>query len=78
MHLSPINVSVHTTNGELRKKMLNNRFAGDILEKLEFLAKNRKIHLLFLKLKVYFHRIKTSIFENVRKESGCFHKIKEV
>ncbi len=29
--LSPINISVHTTNGELRKKMLNNRFAADTL-----------------------------------------------
>ncbi len=28
--LSPINISVHTTNPELRKKMLNNRFAGRI------------------------------------------------
>ncbi|NEU03822.1 MULTISPECIES: DUF512 domain-containing protein [Clostridium] len=35
--ISPINVSVHTTNPELRVKMLNNRFAGniyDILKKL--------------------------------------------
>lgn len=33
--LSPINVSVHTTNPELRCKMLNNRFAGKALEKLQ-------------------------------------------
>lgn len=36
MHVSPINVSVHTTNPELRCKMLNNRFAGrcfDIMKK---------------------------------------------
>ncbi|GAA0788804.1 DUF512 domain-containing protein [Hathewaya limosa] len=26
--ISPINISIHTTNPELRKKMLNNRFAG--------------------------------------------------
>ena len=32
--LSPINISVHTTNPELRCKMLNNRFAGTALEKL--------------------------------------------
>lgn len=35
--ISPINVSVHTTNPQLRIKMLNNRFAGniyDILKKL--------------------------------------------
>lgn len=31
--LSPINISFHTTNPELRCRMLNNRFAGDILEK---------------------------------------------
>ena len=36
--ISPINVSVHTTNPELRKKMLNNRFAGNIYERLEKLA----------------------------------------
>lgn len=29
--LSPINISVHTTNPELRCKMLNNRFAGERL-----------------------------------------------
>lgn len=33
--LSPINISVHTTNPELRCKMLNNRFAGTALEKLD-------------------------------------------
>lgn len=35
MHISPINVSVHTTNPELRCKMMNNRFAGDALRHLE-------------------------------------------
>lgn len=32
MHVSPINVSVHTTNPTLRCKMLNNRFAGRCFE----------------------------------------------
>lgn len=32
--ISPINVSVHTTDPDLRKKMLGNRFAGNILERL--------------------------------------------
>ncbi len=36
--ISPINVSVHTTNSELRKKMLNNRFAGNINDRLKRLA----------------------------------------
>lgn len=36
-HLEPINISFHTTNPELRCKMLNNRFAGDILEKTDML-----------------------------------------
>lgn len=36
--ISPINVSVHTTNPELRIKMLNNRFAGNIYERLKRLA----------------------------------------
>ncbi|MDF2542001.1 MAG: hypothetical protein K0S47_1719 [Herbinix sp.] len=33
--LSPINISVHTTNEELRCRMLHNRFAGSSLEKLQ-------------------------------------------
>ena len=35
--LEPINVSIHTTNPDLRCKMLNNRFAGDIMDKLRLL-----------------------------------------
>ena len=31
MHISPVNVSVHTTNPELRCMMMNNRFAGESL-----------------------------------------------
>lgn len=31
MHISPINISVHTTNPELRVKMMNNKNAGDAL-----------------------------------------------
>ena len=38
MHISPINVSVHTTNPELRCKMMNNRFAGDCLRHLHRFA----------------------------------------
>ena len=33
--LSPINISFQTTNPELRCKMLNNRFAGEALEKVK-------------------------------------------
>ncbi|GAB6109313.1 DUF512 domain-containing protein [Fusibacter bizertensis] len=36
--ISPINVSVHTTNPELRQKMLNNKFAGNILSRLKQLT----------------------------------------
>lgn len=32
MHISPINVSVHTTNPELRVKMMNNKNAGKALD----------------------------------------------
>ncbi len=39
MHISPINISVHTTNPELRCKMMNNRFAGKALEVLPEFAK---------------------------------------
>lgn len=34
-HLEPINISFHTTNPELRCKMLNNRFAGEALKKVQ-------------------------------------------
>lgn len=34
-HLSPINISFQTMNPELRCKMLNNRFAGDALKKVD-------------------------------------------
>lgn len=37
--MSPINVSVHTTDPELRCFMLGNRKAGDIMEKMEYLAR---------------------------------------
>lgn len=34
-HLEPINISFHTTNPKLRCKMLNNRFAGEALKKVD-------------------------------------------
>lgn len=34
MHISPVNISVHTTNPELRCKMMKNRFAGEALSAL--------------------------------------------
>ncbi len=37
-HMEPINISVQTTNPELRVKMLHNRFAGDIFPKLKRLS----------------------------------------
>ncbi len=37
MRISPVNISVHTTNPDLRVKMLRNRFAGDCLRFLEML-----------------------------------------
>ncbi len=36
--MSPVNVSVHTTNPELRKIMMGNRFAGDVLERMKTLT----------------------------------------
>ena len=42
MQLAPINISVQTTNPELRCKMLNNRFAG---EKLKFLDRLYEGHV---------------------------------
>ncbi len=40
MHISPINVSVHTTNPQLRVKMMGNRFAGDSLKILKRFAQS--------------------------------------
>lgn len=37
-HLEPINISFQTMNPELRCKMLNNRFAGDVFPKIKRLA----------------------------------------
>lgn len=34
-HLEPINISFHTTNPELRCRMMNNRFAGEALRKVD-------------------------------------------
>ncbi len=40
MHISPINISVHTTNPELRVKMMSNPRAGESLDILYRLAEN--------------------------------------
>ena len=37
--MGPLFISVHTTNPELRARMLNNRFAGNIMDQLSKLAK---------------------------------------
>ncbi len=39
MHISPVNISVHTTNPALRVKMMHNKRAGQVLEYLDRLAK---------------------------------------
>jgi putative radical SAM enzyme (TIGR03279 family) len=38
LRISPVNISVHTTNGDLRKRMLNNRLADRIMEQMKMLA----------------------------------------
>jgi putative radical SAM enzyme (TIGR03279 family) len=40
MHLGPLYVSVHTTNPELRAKMLKNKNAANLLKELDFLKEN--------------------------------------
>lgn len=40
MRVSPINISVHTTNPKLREKMLSNRFAGRVYEIMKKFADN--------------------------------------
>ena len=45
LHLSPLYISVHTTNGILREKMLNNKNAGKIMEQLDsLLASGIEMH----------------------------------
>lgn len=43
-HISPVNISVHTTDSDLRVKMLKNKTAGNILEKMTIL-KNANIDM---------------------------------
>ncbi len=38
MHISPVNVSVHTTNPDLRVKMMKNKRSGEVLSYLRMLA----------------------------------------
>lgn len=40
LHLSPLFISVHTTNGELRAQMLNNKRAANIMDQLKDLLYN--------------------------------------
>ena len=37
-HMEPINISVHTTNPGLRRRMLGNRFAGDVFPRIRALC----------------------------------------
>jgi putative radical SAM enzyme (TIGR03279 family) len=37
-HIMPINISIHTTDPDLRCKMLGNRFAGNIMEDLRYFS----------------------------------------
>lgn len=39
-HLGPLYISIHTTNPELRIKMLRNKNAGNLLKELDFLKEN--------------------------------------
>ena len=39
LHLSPLYISIHTMNGELRKELLRNRFADKIIHQVDTLAK---------------------------------------
>ncbi len=40
MHISPVNISVHTMNPALRVEMMKNRFAGDVLKNLNRFAEH--------------------------------------
>ncbi len=41
MKISPINISVHTTNKELRSKMMGSKKAGESLELVKYFAENK-------------------------------------
>ncbi len=41
MHISPINISVHTTNKDLRVKMMQNKNAGNVLEIIKKFTDNK-------------------------------------
>lgn len=41
--ISPLNISVQATDPNLRCKLLNNRFAGDLMDKMRYLAENKII-----------------------------------
>ncbi len=40
MHISPVNISVHTMNKDLRVKMMSNKNAGECLDIIPYLAQN--------------------------------------
>ncbi|MDD3430326.1 MAG: DUF512 domain-containing protein [Oscillospiraceae bacterium] len=40
MHISPVNISVHTTNPELRVKMMTNKHAGEVLRYIDEFAES--------------------------------------
>jgi putative radical SAM enzyme (TIGR03279 family) len=45
LHLSPLYISIHTTNGELRSQMLNNKQAANIMEQLvELITRGVQFH----------------------------------
>ena len=39
-HVSPLYISVHATDGDVRCRMMNNKNAGDIMQRLRMLAEN--------------------------------------
>lgn len=39
-HLSPLHISIHTTNGELRKKMMRNERTADVMAQLQHFVDN--------------------------------------
>ena len=40
MHISPVNISVHTMNPQLRVEMMKNPHSGEVLENIKLFAKN--------------------------------------
>ena len=55
-HMSPLYISVHATRPEVRCQMMNNRFAGELMSKINRLLEFPSIHKLFAVLVIMMEK----------------------